>query len=148
MGNYPGVGTCPVHYGIYLQNYIRQDIRPAILVRESGTQLITYSLDTITRYLIYFQVSENLHRGPKLPHSETWKSINSCTCTCMWQTTTHMKINGEILADGTDLTHAGNKCVDNLPPPLPVGPAPWCSHLIHHRDRTGSGAEHHPGQAG
>ena len=35
-----------------------------------------------------------------------------------------MKINGEIFADGIDLTHACNQSVDNLPSPRPLGAVP------------------------
>ena len=48
-----------------------QEVRPAILVRESNTQFLRYSLDTRISYYIYilyivldFQVSERLYRGP------------------------------------------------------------------------------------
>jgi hypothetical protein len=50
---------------IYIRDYVRQEVRPALLVRESSTQLIMYSLDICVRYSTYFstdfQVSERLH---------------------------------------------------------------------------------------
>ena len=46
------------------------EVWSAILVRESSTQLVMYSVDTCVRYSTYnyytdFQVSETLHGGPK-----------------------------------------------------------------------------------
>ena len=44
----------------------------SLLVRESSTQLVMYSLDTCVRYSTYstdFQVSERLHGGPEFPHN-------------------------------------------------------------------------------
>ena len=44
----------------------------AVLVRESNMELLKYSLDIRVRYSSYmftdFQVSERLHRGPKISH--------------------------------------------------------------------------------
>ena len=53
-------------HGITSANRMRE-VRPAVLVRESNTQLVMYSLDTCVRYSTYntdFQVSERLHEGP------------------------------------------------------------------------------------
>jgi hypothetical protein len=41
---------------IYIQDYVRQDVRPAILVRESSTQLMMYSLDICIRYSTYLPI--------------------------------------------------------------------------------------------
>ena len=38
------------------RDYVRQEVRPAILVRESGMQLIRYSLDTCIRYSTYLLI--------------------------------------------------------------------------------------------
>ena len=44
-----------------------REVRPAVLVRKSSTQLSIYLLDTYVRYSTYltFEVSERLHRGPE-----------------------------------------------------------------------------------
>ena len=41
---------------IYTRDYVRQEIRPAILVRESSTQLIMYSLDICIQYSTYLPI--------------------------------------------------------------------------------------------
>jgi hypothetical protein len=46
-------------------------IRPAVLIRNSSSQLIRYSLDTGVRYSTYFQVSERLQQGPEFSHNYT-----------------------------------------------------------------------------
>ena len=50
--------------------YVSQKVQPAILVRESSTQLIRYSLDIfqISYILTTFKGSERLHQGPKFSH--------------------------------------------------------------------------------
>ena len=47
------------------------EVRPAILVRESNTQLLRYSLDTCTSFSVftYFQASEMLQWGPEFLHN-------------------------------------------------------------------------------
>ena len=46
-----------------------REVQPAVLVRESSTQLVMYLLDTCVGYYTYyytdFQVSERLHEGPE-----------------------------------------------------------------------------------
>ena len=46
-----------------------REVRPAVLVRESSTQLVMYSLDTCMHQILYiytdFQASERLHGGPE-----------------------------------------------------------------------------------
>ena len=50
-----------------------REVRPAVLVRESSTQLVMHSLDTCVRYSTYnytdFQASERLHEGPEFSHN-------------------------------------------------------------------------------
>jgi hypothetical protein len=41
---------------IYIRDYVRQKVRPAILVTESSTQLIMYSLDICVRYCTYLPI--------------------------------------------------------------------------------------------
>ena len=43
-----------------------REVWPAVLVRESSTQLVMYLLDTCVRYSTDFQVSERLHEGPRI----------------------------------------------------------------------------------
>ena len=38
------------------RDYVSQEVRPAMLVRESSTQLIRYSLDTCVRYSTYLLI--------------------------------------------------------------------------------------------
>ena len=52
--------------------YRTREVRPSLLVRESNTLLVRYSLDTRARYSTYFtkfQVPEGLHRGPEFSHN-------------------------------------------------------------------------------
>jgi hypothetical protein len=51
-----------------------REVWPAVLVRESSSQLIRHSLDIGVRYSTYivltdFQGSERLHRGPEFSHN-------------------------------------------------------------------------------
>ena len=46
---------------IYIRDYVRQEVQPGLLVRESSTQLITYSLDTgiwYSTYLLIFKAQK------------------------------------------------------------------------------------------
>ena len=47
-------GVLYIVQGSY-RDYISQEVRPTILIRESSVQLTRYSLDTCIRYLLIFK---------------------------------------------------------------------------------------------